>query len=53
MFDEPVEHVVEYVFHKGFSTFGGPEAVKGSPVVGQQDKRQRESVREAVKEKEL
>ena len=29
LFDKPVEHAVEYVFHKGFETIGGPQAVEG------------------------
>lgn len=37
MFDEPVEHAVEYVFHKGFQTFGGKQAVGNSPVTGRED----------------
>ena len=31
IFDEPVEKATEYVFHKGFETIGGPNAV-GHPV---------------------
>jgi fission process protein 1 len=27
MFDEPVEKATEWIFHKGFETFGGPTAV--------------------------
>lgn len=27
MFDEPVEHATEWIFHKAFETFGGPQAV--------------------------
>lgn len=37
MFDEPVEHAVEYVFHKGFETFGGKQAVGNAPVTGRED----------------
>lgn len=27
LFDKPVEHVVEKVFHEGFKLVGGPQAV--------------------------
>jgi hypothetical protein len=27
LFDQPVEHATEWVFHKAFETIGGPEAV--------------------------
>lgn len=27
MFDEPVEHAVEWIFHRGFELVGGPSAV--------------------------
>lgn len=27
MFDQPVEHATEWVFHKAFATIGGPGAV--------------------------
>jgi fission process protein 1 len=41
MFDEPVEHATEWVFHKAFEAIGGPAAVGkdisgGSPL--QQEK---------------
>jgi hypothetical protein len=35
LFDKPVEHAVEYVFHKGFELTLGPESVHGSqPAAG-------------------
>lgn len=27
IFDKPVEHAVEWTFHKGFELIGGPQAV--------------------------
>ncbi|KAF5976284.1 mitochondrial fission process protein 1 [Fusarium bulbicola] len=37
MFDEPVENAVEWVFHKGFETFGGKAAVGNAPTTGRED----------------
>jgi mitochondrial fission process protein 1 len=35
LFDKPVEHAVEWTFHKGFELIGGPEAVHGQkPAMG-------------------
>jgi mitochondrial fission process protein 1 len=35
IFDKPVEHAVEWVFHKGFETFGGADAVNSHrPTLG-------------------
>lgn len=48
MFDEPVENAVEWVFHKGFETFGGKEAVGNAPSMGRE-----KSLSEKPKEKEL
>jgi len=31
MFDKPVEHATEWIFHKGFELVGGPEAVGHRP----------------------
>lgn len=45
MFDEPVEKAVEWIFHKGFSTVGGKNAVGNSPTTGREEK--------LAKEKEL
>lgn len=36
MFDEPVENAVEWIFHKGFETFGGKEAVGNLPSTGRE-----------------
>lgn len=38
LFDHPVEQVVEWVFHKGFETIGGKEAVGNSPTTGREQK---------------
>jgi fission process protein 1 len=38
LFDEPVEKGVEWVFHKGFETFGGPSAVGDSTSTGREAK---------------
>jgi len=53
MFDEPVEHAVEWVFHKGFQLVGGPGAVRGQPETGRAELRTAESKAGAAKEKEL
>ncbi|KAF5683893.1 mitochondrial fission process 1 [Fusarium circinatum] len=37
MFDEPVENAVEWVFHKGFETYGGKAAVGNAPTTGRED----------------
>lgn len=37
LFDEPVETAVEWLFHKGFATFGGPQAVGDAPTTGRED----------------
>jgi mitochondrial fission process protein 1 len=50
LFDKPVENGVEWVFHKGFETFGGKEAVGEAPQIGR-EKRLSEKPRQ--KEKEL
>ncbi|KAL2167033.1 hypothetical protein VTG60DRAFT_1829 [Thermothelomyces hinnuleus] len=36
MFDKPVENAVEWAFHKGFETFGGPQAVGNAPLIGRE-----------------
>ena len=36
LFDQPVENAVEYIFHKGFETFGGKEAVGDTTVIGRE-----------------
>ncbi|KAF6842608.1 hypothetical protein CMUS01_02924 [Colletotrichum musicola] len=37
LFDEPVENAVEWIFHKGFETYGGKEAVGNAPATGRED----------------
>lgn len=53
MFDEPVEHAVEWVFHKAFATAGGEAAVHGRPETGRNALTQIEAKAAATKEKEL
>jgi len=53
VFDEPVERAVEWAFHKGFETFGGPGAVGHEPVTGKKELRQAESKEGAIRDKEL
>ena len=55
LFDKPVEHAVEWAFHTGFETFGGPDAVGQRPKVGRQEALDIESEKgaETKKEKEL
>ncbi|KAK5018660.1 mitochondrial 18 KDa protein-domain-containing protein [Cryomyces antarcticus] len=53
MFDKPVEHAVEWIFHKGFEAVGGPSAVGDRPISGNKELRQAESKAGAAKEKEL
>ncbi|KAK5661186.1 hypothetical protein OQA88_11077 [Cercophora sp. LCS_1] len=48
LFDKPVENAVEWVFHKGFETFGGHEAVGDSPLIGRE-----KQLSEKPKEKKL
>lgn len=36
LFDHPVETAVEWVFHKGFETFGGKDAVGNAPSTGRE-----------------
>lgn len=52
IFDKPVEHAVEWSFHKAFETFGGPEAVRHGPEGGR-EKELQASNQKAAKEKEL
>ncbi|KAF5497159.1 Mitochondrial fission process protein 1 [Colletotrichum sp. SAR 10_96] len=37
LFDEPVENAVEWIFHKGFETYGGKDAVGDAPATGRED----------------
>ena len=53
MFDKPVEHAVEFIFHKGFELVGGPSAVSNSPETGRNEKLQHQAKVGATKEKEL
>jgi len=53
MFDEPVEHATEYVFHKAFELIGGPSAVGARPETGREKLLQQESKAGSKKEKEL
>ncbi len=48
LFDKPVENAVEWVFHKGFETFGGKQAVGEAPVIGRE-----KQLSKKPKEKEL
>lgn len=50
MFDKPVEEAVEWIFHKGFQTFGGKSAVGDAPATGREADLHRKGGR---KEKEL
>jgi len=38
LFDKPVEEAVEWVFHKGFETFGGKEAIGNAPSIGREER---------------
>lgn len=53
LFDKPVEEAVEWVFHKGFATFGGQSAVGDSPSTGREQALQGRPARASKKEKEL
>lgn len=48
LFDQPVESATEWIFHKGFETFGGKDAVGEAPTTG----REKAMIRRP-KEKEL
>lgn len=37
LFDEPVEHAVEWAFHRGFEMYGGKEYVGNAPKTGRED----------------
>lgn len=49
MFDEPVEHAVEWAFHKGFEMYGGKGAVGNAPATGREEL----LAKKPIKEKEL
>lgn len=53
MFDKPVEHAVEFIFHKTFELVGGPEAVGNRPETGRSKLMTAEARAGAEKEKEL
>ncbi|TAQ87125.1 hypothetical protein B7494_g4547 [Chlorociboria aeruginascens] len=52
LFDKPVEEAVEWVFHKGFETFGGKGAVGESSSTGREAALEKENLK-SKKEKEL
>jgi fission process protein 1 len=53
LFDKPVEVAVEWVFHKGFETFGGHKAVGDTPSTGREQDLQKNHERTSKKEKDL
>jgi len=58
LFDKPVEEAVEWIFHKGFETFGGKEYVGDAPSTGrehilEQRHERAEGLAKKKKEKEL
>ncbi|CZR67739.1 uncharacterized protein PAC_17638 [Phialocephala subalpina] len=57
LFDKPVEEAVEWVFHKGFETFGGKEAVGDAPSTGREQileqKKRTAARKESEKEREF
>ncbi|KAK8051967.1 mitochondrial 18 KDa protein-domain-containing protein [Apiospora rasikravindrae] len=53
LFDKPVEGAVEWLFHKGFSLYGGEEFVGGLPSTGREDALSHKPVSKKPKEKEL
>jgi fission process protein 1 len=55
LFDKPVEEAVEWIFHKGFETFGGKEYVGDAPSTGREhilEQRHERAERLAKKKKE-
>jgi fission process protein 1 len=52
LFDKPVENAVEFVFHKGFETFGGKHAVGETPQIGRENLLSSKP-KQGTKEKEL
>lgn len=52
LFDEPVENAVEWIFHKGFASYGGPTYVGDSPATGREASLHQRP-RKDPKEKEL
>ncbi|KAK8090793.1 hypothetical protein PG994_000298 [Apiospora phragmitis] len=53
LFDKPVEGAVEWLFHKGFSLYGGEDYVRGLPSTGREDALSHKPVSKKPKEKEL
>jgi fission process protein 1 len=56
LFDKPVEEAVEWIFHKGFETFGGKDAVGNAPSTGREqqlEQKTRSAAAKGNKEKEL
>ena len=53
LFDKPVEEAVEWVFHKGFETFGGHQAVGDTPSTGREHNLEQRNPKASKKEKEL
>lgn len=53
LFDEPVETAVEWIFHKGFETFGSKGATGNAPSTGRERLLDKENKAERRKEKEL
>ncbi|KAI2636067.1 mitochondrial 18 KDa protein-domain-containing protein [Xylaria nigripes] len=52
LFDQPVESAVEWIFHKGFASYGGHEYVGNSPTTGR-EATLHQRPRKDPKEKEL
>ncbi|KAK7927179.1 mitochondrial 18 KDa protein-domain-containing protein [Apiospora marii] len=53
LFDKPVEGAVEWLFHKGFSLYGGEQFVGELPSTGREDALSHKPVSKKPKEKEL
>lgn len=51
LFDKPVEQAVEWIFHKGFETFGGTDAVGDAPSTGREQRLEQRN--QAAHKKEL
>jgi mitochondrial fission process protein 1 len=53
LFDEPVEHIVDWTFHQAFRAIGGPGAVREKPTSPTELLQDAKKKASAVKEKEL
>lgn len=53
LFDKPVEEAVEWVFHKGFETFGGKDAVGDTLSTGRETALQKKHEKPSKAEKQL